>query len=300
MLLQNLSGGTTSASSARLILLPLAILLTAPQANAQLAEPDPAGSGSLHTGVGAMRGSFRSVLRPAIDVSLSARAAGVVDALHIPEGQPVSAGQAIMTLDSDQERAEVANAEAAMRGAKAELERAAAEFERIQRLRVDNIYSEKQLLDAKAQAALAQSRYDQSVASLQMARVRLANRSIVSPISGIFLKTNKLVGEAVDRYETVARVVDVTSLEMVVFCDARYFSLFKSGQQVDVRVFKSTEDQPIVTGLVVHTDPIVDPSSGTFRVKIKLERSDQSIPGLSALLMAPAAKPLSASRPVAP
>lgn len=281
-----------------LILLPLAILLSAPQANAQVAEPDPAGA--LHAGVGAMRGSFRSVLRPAIDVSLSARAAGVVDALHIPEGQPVTAGQAIMTLDSDQERAEVANAEAAMRGAKAELERAAAEYERIQRLRVDNIYSEKQLLDAKAQAALAQSRYDQSVASLEMARVRLANRSIVSPISGIFLKTNKLVGEAVDRYETVARVVDVTSLEMVVFCDARYFSLFKTGQQVDVRVFKSTEDQPIVSGLVVHTDPIVDPSSGTFRVKIKLERSEQSIPGLSALLMAPAAKPLSASRPVAP
>lgn len=273
----------------RLIAFPFAIGLAFPVAHAQAPEPDA--SMPMHAVTGTTRGSFRSVLKPAIDLSLSARAAGIVDAIHIQEGQPVAAGQAIMSLDSDQEKAEVANAEAAMRGAKAEMERAAAEFERIQRLRADNIYSEKQLLDAKAQAALAQSRYEQSLAGLDMARVRLANRSITSPIAGIFLKTNKLIGESVDRYETVARVVDVTSLEMVVFCDARYFSLFKAGQRVDVRVFKSTEDQPIVSGTVVHTDPIVDPSSGTFRVKIALKHSDQSIPGLSALLIAPAATP---------
>ena len=243
----------------------------------------------LHTPGGTMRGSFRSVLRPAIDVSLSARAAGIVDAILVPEGHKVTAGQSIISLDSDQERAEVAQAEAAVRGAAAEMERAAAEFERMQRLREDKIYSEKQFLDAKSQAAQAKARYEQNEAGLQMAKVRLANRSINSPIAGIFLKTSKLVGEAVERYETVARVVDVTSLEMVVFCDARYFSLFKTGQQVDVRVFKSTEDQPIVSGTVVHTDPIIDPSSGTFRVKIKLARSEQSVPGLSALLIAPAA-----------
>lgn len=243
----------------------------------------------MHPTGGTMRGSFRSVLRPAVDVSLSARAAGVVDAIKVPEGQEVTAGQAIISLDADQERAEVAQAEAAVRGAAAEMERAAAEFERMQRLRDDKIYSDKQFLDAKAAAAQARSRFEQNEAGLQMARVRLANRTIVSPIAGIFLKTNKLVGEAVERYETVARVVDVTSLEMVVFCDAQYFSLFKAGQHVDVRVFKTTEEQPIVPGTVVHTDPIIDPTSGTFRVKIKVERSENSVPGLSALLIAPAA-----------
>lgn len=239
-------------------------------------------------GTGAARGSFRSVLRPAIDVSLSARAAGIVEAIHLPEGSTLKSGQAIMSLDSNQEQAELAQAEAASRGAQSELERAKAEFERIQRLREDNIYSEKQFLDARAAAELAQSRYDQSRAAVELARVRLANRSITSPIDGIFLKTNKLVGEAVERYETVARVVDVSSLEMVVFCDAEFFSLFKTGQQVDVRLFRSAEDQPIVSGTVIHTDPIIDPSSGTFRIKIKIERSAQCVPGLAALLIAPA------------
>jgi RND family efflux transporter MFP subunit len=224
-----------------------------------------------------------------MDVNLSARAAGIVDAILVKEGSVVTAGQPIIILDSDQERAEVAQAEAAMRGSEAEMERAAAEFDRIQQLRGDNIYSEKQYAEAK----IARSRYEQASAAVDSAKVRLSNRSVVSPIAGIFLNTNKLVGEAVDRYETVARVVDVTTLEMVVFCDAKYFSLFKIGQSVDIRVVKSSEEQPVVSGSVTHTDPIVDPSSGTFRVKIKLERSSNAIPGLSAFLIAPTAEAIS-------
>lgn len=256
--------------------------LAAQSTESETAAPFPS------RGIGTARGSFRSVLRPAIDVNLSARAAGIVEAIHVPEGRTVKAGQPIISLDSHEEQAQLAEAEAASRGAEAEMERAAAEFERIQRLREDNIYSEKQFLDAKAAASLAQSRYEQSKAAVDLARVRLANRSITSPIDGIFLKTNKLVGEAVERYETVARVVDVSSLEMVVFCDAEFFSLFKTGQQVDVRLFRSAEDQPVVSGNVIHTDPIIDPSSGTFRVKVKIERSAQCVPGLAALLIAPA------------
>jgi RND family efflux transporter MFP subunit len=234
------------------------------------------------------RGSFRSVLRPAIDVPLSSRAAGIVDKLHVPEGSTVKVGQPIITLDADQERAEVAQAEASLRGARAEMERAKAEFDRIGRLHTDNISSDKQFLDAKAQSALAESRHDQAVAALELAKVRLANRSVVSPIDGIFLKTNKLVGEAVERYETVARIVDITKLEMVVFCDAKFFSRFRTGQKVEIRVFKTAEEQPIITGVIFHTDPIIDPSSGTFRVKIQIDPSENAAAGLSAILIAPA------------
>ena len=280
--------GFSLPESRRLILFLAALGISVSPLTAQPAPISGALAPFHGLGTGAARGSFRSVLRPAIDVSLSARAAGIVEAIHLPEGSTLKSGQAIMSLDSNQEQAELAQAEAASRGAQADMERAKAEFERIQRLREDNIYSEKQFLDARAAAELAQSRYDQSRAAVELSRVRLANRSITSPIDGIFLKTNKLVGEAVERYETVARVVDVSSLEMVVFCDAEFFSLFRTGQQVDVRLFRSAEDQPIVTGTVIHTDPIIDPSSGTFRIKIKIERSAQAVPGLAALLIAPA------------
>ena len=238
---------------------------------------------------GGLRGSLRSVLRPAVDLSLSARAPGIVDAIHVREGGEIKAGQVIISLDADEERGNVAQAEASMRGARAEMERADAELARINRLEGDNIFSEKQILDAKTQADLARSRYDYSVAALDVSRARLASRSVTSPVDGIFLKTNKSVGEAVERYETVARVIDIRSLEMVVFCDARYFSVFRVEQEVQVKVIKSAEDQPIVSGTIIHIDPIIDPASGTFRVKIKLARSENALPGLTAILLAPTA-----------
>jgi RND family efflux transporter MFP subunit len=275
----------------RSLLFVFAVFVASPPVWGQAAPDNTAG---LPPMANSARGSFRSVLRPAVEINLPARAAGVLDAIHVEEGQPVSVGQLIMSLDSDQERAEVAQAEAAVRGTKAEMDRAVAEFERIQQVGDEKIYSEKQVLEAKTDAELARSRHDQSNAALAIARVRLANRQIVSPIRGHFLKKYKEVGEAVERYETVVRVVDVTSLEMMVYCDARYFSLFKTGQHVDVKVFKSSEDQPVVSGLIVHTDPIIDSSSGTFRVKVKISPSDQSIAGLSALLIAPQAGPIRA------
>jgi RND family efflux transporter MFP subunit len=235
------------------------------------------------------RGSFRSMLRPIVDVPLSSRAAGIIETIHVPEGSAVKAGQPIISLDSNQERADVLQAEAAMRGTKANMDRATSDFESMQRLNTgtENVYSEKALREAKAQAAVARSGYDQAAATLELARVRLVNRDVISPIDGIFLKTNKVVGEAVERYETVARVVDITSLEMVVYCDARFFSLFKDDQKVDVRVLKSAEDQPVVTGTVSHVDPIID-SSGTFRVKVRIEPSPKAVAGFPAILIAPA------------
>ncbi len=249
--------------------------------------PNNALSGDLYSMVSGMgRGSLQAPLQPADERSLAARAAGIVEVIHAPEGSLVTAGQAIMTLDSNQERADVSQAQASVHGAKAEMDRAAAEYDRTQKLREDAINSEKQLQDAKANAEIAQSRYEQAVAALDAAKVRLAYRDIVSPINGIFLKTNKHVGEAVERNETVVRVVDVSSLEMVVYCDARYFSLFKVGQKVDVRVLIAADNQPIVPGTVFYVDPIVD-STSTFRVKVKIEPSAQAVAGFQAILIAP-------------
>lgn len=230
-------------------------------------------------------GSFRSVLSPALDIPLSSLAAGVVQTIHVREGSRVTANQRIISLDSNQEKADLAQAEASLQGAKADMDRAAAELERSNALK--GVLSDKQILEAQAQADITSSRYKQMAAAVDGAKVRLANRDIVSPVDGIFFKTNKVVGESVERYEPVARIIDVTTVEMVVFCDARYFSLFKEGQKVDVKVLKSEQDQPTVSGTISHVDPIIDPSSGTFRVKVKIQPSPEAVPGFPAVLIAP-------------
>ena len=233
------------------------------------------------------RGSLRSVLRPIADVRVSSRAAGIIEKFHAEEGSPVKEGDPILSLDMDSEKAELAQAEAIVRGASAEFDRANAEYERARPLSAENIFSEKQLVEARTARDLSASRLAQAEASRDLARIRLANRTLTSPISGIFLKTSKSVGEAVDRFETVARVVDASTLEMVVYADAKYFSVFKSQQTAQVSVILSPEKQILTNARIAHIDPIVDSATGTFRIKLHLEVADEVAPGYTALLLVP-------------
>lgn len=234
------------------------------------------------------RGSLRSVLRPSADLKLSARAAGFIEQFHVTEGSPVKAGASIVSLDADMEKAQVVQAEAMLRGAKADFERAQAEFDRVKPLAAEGIYSEKQFIEAKTNTETTLSRVEQAEAALGIAKANLTNRTISSPIDGIFLKSNKSVGEAVERYEVVARVVDVSVLEMVVYCDARLFPSFRGRTDAQVRVLRSPEHQPVVPAKITHVDPVIDPSSGTFRVKLNIIPSGDAASGLSAVLIPPA------------
>lgn len=232
-----------------------------------------------------VRGSLTATIRPRSDLKLSSRVEGVIERFHVAEGALVRTGDPIVSLDASLERAEVLQAEAAVKGASAEVARTESELERIKPLTEEKIYSDKQLIEARTSAEVARSRLDQANAALAMANARLSNRIVASPIDGIFLKTNKSVGEAVARFETVARVVDVSVLEMVVFCDSRYFDVMKGRKEVQVRINREGVDSAVVTAQVVHLDPIIDPSSGTFRVKLHLAHEGPAAPGYTATLL---------------
>lgn len=251
---------------------------------------------ALSTGLGAQtgtqawstpsRGSLRSVLAPKYDIKLSFPAAGIVEKILLSEGSRLRAGQPIMILDSRQEEAEVAQATASLHGTQADLERAGTEFARIEALFKDRIASDKQFEESRSLLKAAQARVEQAKAVLTLAQVRLDNRTLRAPIDGIFLKTVKSVGEAVERFETVARVVDASSLRFVVYGDYALLGRFLPGQKVSLQVQSSPEAENRVDGIVLHIDPIVDSTSGTFRIIIEVKPSEKAIAGLSALLVA--------------
>jgi RND family efflux transporter MFP subunit len=233
------------------------------------------------------RGSLRSVLRPIADVRVSSRAAGVIERFHVEEGAALQEGDPILSLDMDAERAELAQTIALVDGAKAELDRTTSEYERARPLSAENIFSEKQLLEALTARDLAASRLAQAEAARDLAQSRLTNRTLTSPIKGVFLKTSKSVGEAVERFETVARIVDASRLEMLVYADARYFKKFALGGKSKVRVSLPTGGQVVVEGTVSHVDPIVDPATGTFRIRLQFEPTADVAAGYTAILLLP-------------
>lgn len=244
----------------------------------------------------ASRGSLRSVLAPKYDIKLSFPAAGIVDKIHLSEGSRITAGQPIISLDSRQEEAEVAQATASLHGTEADHERAQNEFSRVEALFKDKIASDKQFEESRSLLKATQARVEQAKALLTLAQVRLENRVLRAPIDGIFFKTVKSVGEAVERFETVARLVDASSLRFVVFGDYALLGRFTPGQKVFLQVQSAPESDARVEGVVLHIDPIVDSTSGTFRIIIEVQPSDKAIAGLSALLVAGNDTPVSATK----
>ena len=114
-----------------------------------------------------------------------------------------------------------------------------------------------------------------------------------SPIDGVFFKKNKSVGESVARYEVVARVLDLSALELLLFLGPEYFGQFNLGDTVSLELLDGPSRGVPVAGVVVFVDNVIDPASGTFRVRLEVGPTEQAVPGLGAKLTVWPGKPKS-------
>lgn len=247
---------------------------------------DPAGSMD-PAATTVTRGSMRGVLIPVQNLQLSSRAAGVIEKFGAEEGQVVSAGDMLVQLNADIERADVARAQAVVESTTAESYRANLELERSQKLRRDSIGSEKDLEDAQYANVLAAARRKQGVADLEMAQARLRERAVFAPIAGLVFRRTRAVGEAVERLETVVRLVDATKLELVIYAGPELLGKFKKDQNAKILVETGPARGTVVTGTISYVDPTMDPESGAFRVKISVEPSDTVQSGIAVTLQLP-------------
>ena len=179
----------------------------------------------------------------------------------------------------------IMQAEAVLEGVEAELEKTRKDFTRAEKLYAENIQSESQYEEAKYTHAKAQSLYKQAQAALQAAKIRLDKKKVRSPIDGLFLKKYKSVGEAVDRFETVARVLDDSRLELVIYCGSHLLGAVRADTTLPIEILDGPSRGTQAMALVTYVDPMIDPASGTFRVKLHVVPTDVVSAGLAARLL---------------
>ncbi|WP_244232792.1 efflux RND transporter periplasmic adaptor subunit [Methylacidiphilum caldifontis] len=233
------------------------------------------------------RSSYRAILLPVEDVRISAKAAGILEKFFFEEGAYVKKGDIIAQLNTEDERAEMARAEAEVTVCQAELEKAQMEYKRIENLYKEEVISPKQYEETKYQLQMAQGKFKEATALLEGAKNRLESKMIRSPIEGIFFKKLRNVGESVERLEPVGRVVNASELQMVIYCDSKHFGQIHPKDKYFVELVDGPYAGEKVEATVIHVDPILDPASGTFRVKLVINSSSKVVAGLSAELVIP-------------
>ena len=76
--------------------------------------------------------------------------------------------------------------------------------------------------------------------------------------------------------ENILRVIHIDSLYFVSYPEAKYARRIKVGQKAEMQVPLYGNEK--IVGDVAFVDPSVDPSSGSFRVKVLVKNPDHKIP----------------------
>ena len=192
--------------------------------------------------------------------------------IHVREGQRVSKGQLIASLDGSVASAQISELENA-------LTLAETNYKKQERLWNQKIGSEMQYLQAK-------NSYENLQKSLQTARTQLGKYSLRAPISGtvdaIMANPGELVGGMTSG--PVARIVNLKDIKIKANVSENYIGQIKVGQEVQVEypsIGLKTKEK------VVAISNVIDVNNRTFVVYVKpTQNLGQMKPNLLAMITA--------------
>ena len=202
------------------------------------------------------------LILPSRSVSLSLPVEAILREVKVKEGALVLKGDILAVLYSPVESLEKE------RAAK-QLDLAEFMLGNSEKLRSNAIISEE---------AARQKKLDCDIARIEARRAEavLHEKTLYAPFDGFILRILKEPGETVGRVDKVIDIVDIKTLHVDAYLEGEWKGRLNESTKVSIEVPSLGEKKlPASIGMV---DPVVDPSSGLFRVRLLLPNSDMSIP----------------------
>ena len=213
---------------------------------------------------------------------------GIVHQVHVKRGESVRAGQVLVTLRADVERA---NASAAKTRAAVDAEVLAAQTgvtlaeqkqRRAQSLQAQNFVSPQAVDLARGELDIAQQKLNQVkgqqriwVEERGVAEAQLALRTVRSPFDGVVVERFVNPGERVDDRPLV-RVAVIDPLRVELMVPTAQYGSFSLGDSVTIR--PELPGAGAVNATVQHVDRVFDAASNSFRVQLSLPNADHRLP----------------------
>jgi RND family efflux transporter MFP subunit len=194
------------------------------------------------------------------NVVLSAEGNGRVVSIAAKEGDKVRKGQTILRLESDFIEGQLKEAEAAFKLAKTTYERRA-------RLWKDSIGSEIEFLNSETNFQAAQNR-------LKQVQAQYENTFVKAPVNGTLDLVRVNEGEFVGPGTPVARVVDLSNLELETDLSENYLKSVQVGDSVEVRIPSLGLRQ---MEKVIFASQFINPENRSFTIKVGLNNNNELI-----------------------
>lgn len=213
-------------------------------------------------------------LRAQQQAQLAFAVPGTLQHIAAKRGQRVAEGAVIAQLDADFARAAVAQAEAGLAAARAQLRLADDALARMMAIRKQDGISESQLVQAESQRALASAQALAAQAQLEQARVHLSHHVLRAPFAGVVTKVPDGPGITVAAGLPLFALEAIQSLILETSLTQEEAATVRTGTRVTVVVpaTGARTEEATVRAIV----PSVDP--GTNRVPLEITvANDQGI-----------------------
>lgn len=158
--------------------------------------------------------SYPSKLRSDDEVTLVARVTGFLEERHFEPGEMVEEGESLYSIEPDLYEAAVAQREADLESARAELARAQRDAARFQQLLSQNSVSRQQVDQAQAELNVARASVSQAEAALASARIDLGYADVTAPVAGMIGLSEVNLGNLVQPGTQLATITPLDPLEV--------------------------------------------------------------------------------------
>ncbi|HEY7884914.1 MAG TPA: efflux RND transporter periplasmic adaptor subunit [Cellvibrionaceae bacterium] len=206
-------------------------------------------------------GSFRAIN----GAELTTQANGIVVGIHFDNGDEVTEGQRLISLDTSTDEADLERLQAAEKLASLELGR-------YQQLHKEGNISESELQRRQSEA-------DQATATVRAQQARINQKVIRAPFDGISGIRQVNLGQYVSAGSSVVAVQSLDPIYLNFTLPEQQLSSVRTGQSMRVRV-DAYPDQSF-TGVITAIEPGINESTRTFTVQATLDNPELMLrPGM--------------------
>ena len=228
------------------------------------------------------------LIEPDRIADIGSQVVGLVQQLHVERGDRVGAGQALLSLKAEVERANMGVAarraaiDADVRAAAANLDLARQKVARAEALVAQNFVSAQALDLARGEQELAAQKLNQVQAQREVwieerhvAAAQLALRTLRSPFDGVIVERFVNLGERVED-RPLMRVAVINPLRVELLVPTAQYGTLALGDSVSI--LPELPGAAAVSATVSHVDRVLDPASNSFRVRLSLPNPGHRLP----------------------
>lgn len=198
--------------------------------------------------------------------TISPKVGGYIKGIHFQEGEWVSAGAVLLTLEANKEQQ-------AYRSAVAEATLDRATYHRYLKLRQSGAIAQQEIDQYQA-------KFKQSTAAQKSAEAALKDMELVAPFAGYVGARSVSVGNYVNVGQNLLSLTDTNELRIEYSLPSRYVSLLKLQQPVTMQA--DYLPGQVFHAVVSYVSPFVDANTQTIEVHARFDNHEQKLkPGQS-------------------